>query len=155
MSLMTATASAACEPCASSLSFDESILQADLIIVGQRIDYRAPEESEEQAAPRPVERPDAIRVQIIYLLKGSSEKRVITVNSWDGECDYGIVADDSFYMMILKKGETQYDTLNRGCSFKSLPFDGEDVLVGEQKVNFEKLRQAIERLPKASDSQPD
>lgn len=58
---------------------------------------------------------------------------MITVNSWDGMCDYGIIADEKEYLMILVRKPEQYDAVNNGCSVKQGVVEGGKVNLGLSK----------------------
>lgn len=124
----------ACEPCLKILNLEQTVKAADLIIVGQRTDY-SPKEKDR------VKRqlgPDTIRVKVREVLKGNLKKGVrIKVNSWDGMCPYGILADDKVYVMLLikRKRVDYWDTVNNGCSRKSFPVEEGQVVLGGDSLS--------------------
>jgi len=92
----------ACQPCRSTLNFEETVEKSDLIIIGQRTDFSPNEQDSYETLP------DNINVKIIKILKGDTNQNQITVNSWDGMCQYGIVVDDKKYVMLLQKRDPIY-----------------------------------------------
>lgn len=134
-----ATAAIACQPCQSKLDFEQSLQQADLVIVGKRIDYD-PEEK----------MPSTIKVNIINVLKGEIKEEQIEVKSWYGMCPYGIVVDDQIYVMILRKSfEMQgvYITVNAGCSVTQLLVKSNKVSVGGKSMSIEDIIEIINKKP--------
>lgn len=126
-----------CEPCFEVLDLAESILQADLIIIGHRKDYSAEEKNQ---WPKQ-QGPDSVRVFVTKILKGELDKNLIEVNSWDGMCPYGIVVDGAQYAMLLKKRDHIYDSVNFGCAVKTLPVRDDEIYIDENPVslaNFKK-----------------
>ena len=97
-----------------------------MILVGRRNDF-SPEERELWAKQQG---PDTIKIEIRQILKGDLRKgEIMTVNSWDGMCPYGINVDDGEYILFLTKRKTIWDTVNYGCSEKILPVrDGRVIL---------------------------
>jgi len=134
-----ATSAIACQPCQSKLDFEQSLQQADLVIVGKRIDYD-PEEK----------MPSRIKVKIIKVLKGEIKEAQIEVKSWYGMCGYGIVVDDQIYVMILiKSSEMQgvYTTVNTGCSVTQLLVKSNKVSVDGKNMSIEDISKIINTLP--------
>jgi len=108
----------ACEPCAVALDFEQTVRQADLIIVGQKVlDGPRTDFGEGYGGP------DWIDIEILEILKGEESKKRIKVNGWDAMCSYGIVIDKGEYIIFLKRrdvpdedyqydaGESEYDEL--------------------------------------------
>jgi len=118
----------ACEPCASELNAEESMRAADLIIVGQRIDYTPAEMQQWQRQ----EGPGVITVRILNVVKGREGRQTITIHSWSAMCPYGIVVDDQPYVMLLertaeKTSASDYGAVNDGCAVKTFHIDHESV----------------------------
>ena len=143
----------ACEPCPSTLNFEETVEKSDLVIIGQRTDFSPNEQDSLDGLP------DSINVKIIEILKGDTNQNQITVNSWDGMCGYGIVVDGKKYVMLLKKRDTMYDAVDFGCSVKTFPvdnglvdFNGDKISIDEftDKLGSQASRQIIDNK---SDSQ--
>jgi hypothetical protein len=107
----------ACEPCLAekSLTLEQSIAQADLIVVGYRLDHPAKPEQEGET-------PKQVKVQVMRVLRGSVKENQIMVRSYSGMCPYGVVLPDKeHYVLILKAtgdGQT-YSAVDR-CSVKAL-----------------------------------
>lgn len=125
----------ACEPCASRFNLIETIQKADLIILGQKSG---------DGEVGSLEQPEWIEVRIISVLKGKTMEDKIKVNSWDGDCPYGVVIDDRKYVMFLAKRETSdeeytYDTLNSGCAVKTFLVDAEMVSVQGKKMPLDEF----------------
>ncbi len=138
-------ASNACEPCAKILSFEESVREADLIVIGQKISEGPRSDFGEGYGG-----PDWIEVKIGQVLKGEVSVEKIKVNSWDAMCDYGIVLEqDRSYVMLLKQRKVsdedyQYDAVNYGCGVKAyalqgdlINFNGKEIPVMEFKKELE------------------
>jgi len=125
-----------CEPCFEVLDLAESILQADLIIIGHRKDYT----SEEKDQWPKQQGPDSVQVLVTKILKGGLDNNLIEVNSWDGMCPYGIVVDDAQYAMFLKKREHVYDSVNFGCSVKTLPVRNDEIHIDENLISIENFK---------------
>ena len=114
----SAATALACEPCLAekSLTLEQSIAQADLIIVGYRIDYGEKQEQTEGDTPQ------QIRVQVTRVLRGSVKENQIMVKSYSGMCPYGVVLPDNApHVLILKSsGDGQiYGAVDR-CSVKAM-----------------------------------
>lgn len=102
----------ACEPCESNLGIEETIAQADLILIGQKIrDIVEP--------GIPPDTPPEIVVRIDRFLKGFVKEKELKVHSFSGECPYGIVVDEKSYLIFLKG--PPYTAVNNGCAVKTLP----------------------------------
>ena len=144
LSLLTAIAimagtAIACQPCRSKLDLDQSLKQADLVIVGKRIDYDPAEK-----------KPPIIKVDIIKVLKGEIKEAQIEVKSWYGMCPYGIVVDNQVYVMILKKSiETKgvYAAVNGGCSVTKLLVKSNKVSVDGRSMSIEDIAKIINIKP--------
>ena len=134
-----ATSAIACQPCQSKLDFEQSLQQADLVIVGKRIDYDPNEKM-----------PSSIKVNIIKVLKGEIKEAQIEVKSWYGMCGYGIVVDDQIYVMILRKSLEMpgiYTTVDMGCSVTQLLVKSNKVSVGDKSMSIEDISKIINILP--------
>ena len=130
-----ATSAIACQPCQSKLDFEQSLQQADLVIVGKRIDYDPNEKM-----------PSSIKVNIIKVLKGEIKEAQIEVKSWYGMCGYGIVVDDQIYVMILRKSLEMpgiYTTVDMGCSVTQLLVKSNKVSVGGKSMSIEDIAEII------------
>jgi hypothetical protein len=145
----------ACEPCPSTLNFQETVEKSDLIVIGQRTDFSPNEQDSFETLP------ESINVDIIEILKGSTNQNQITVNSWDGMCGYGIVVDDKEYVMLLQKKDNMYDAVNFGCSIKTfsvdnglVDFNGDKISIDEftDKLGSQADRQIIDDKSKKQDS---
>ncbi len=124
----------ACTPCQETLNLKQTVEKSDLIIIGQRTEYSL---NEKDSYPGP----DTIYVKIIDVLKGSTSKYQISVNSWDGFCPYGIVVDDKQYVMFLQKIDyNYYDAINSGCSFRTLLVENEMIDFGGNKINIDEFK---------------
>ena len=117
--LLSASASVAwaCQPCRTekSLTLEQSIAQADLIVVGYRLDQLPkPEEGENT--------PQQIKIQVARVLRGSVKENQIMVRSYSGMCPYGVVLPDKeHYVLILKaRGDGQTYGAVETCSVKAL-----------------------------------
>lgn len=113
----------ACEPCHRILTFEESYKAATLVIVGERSASIKPTNDMK------LSQPDSITGKILRTLKGQAGGAEITVNSWDGMCDYGITVGSGEHLMLLVRRGKEYDTVNFGCSFKSAPVKNDSILV--------------------------
>jgi len=129
----------ACEPCNRILDFQETAKKADFIIIGQKIS-EGPWSSPERKMPGG---PGWIKVEVLQILKGEEEKKIIKVNSWDAMCDYGITIGEGSHIIFLQKNVYQslvydYGSISDGCSIKSyainegrIRYDYKDVLLDE------------------------
>lgn len=103
-----------CEPCESTLGLQETIQQADLIIVGQKIKNITEPGIPEEISPE-------ILVRVDQTLKGFIKEKELKVHSYSGECPYGIVVDDKSYLIFLKG--PPYTAVNQGCAVKTVPVE--------------------------------
>jgi hypothetical protein len=129
----------ACQPCRSKLDLEQSLKQADLVIVGKRIDYDPAEK-----------KPPTIKVNIIRVLKGEVKEARIEVKSWYGMCPYGIVVDDQVYVMLLKKPfkmQGAYTAVNGGCSVTKLLVKSNRVSVDGRRLSIEDISKMISMKP--------
>jgi hypothetical protein len=130
----------ACEPCSNSLSFDETLSKADLIIIGQKVAEGPRSDFGEGYGGS-----DWIEVKVIEILKGSIPNKEIKINSWDAMCPYGIVVDDNRnYLMLLQKKATpgedyQYDSVDSGCAERSYLVENNQIDLDGQKTSLEDL----------------
>lgn len=112
----SASAALACQPCLSekSLTLEQSIAQADLIVVAYRNGAQPPQDNDKT--------PQQTKVQVTRVLRGQVKDNQIMVRSYRGMCPYGVVLpDDKLYVLILKAsgdGKT-YSAVDR-CSVKAL-----------------------------------
>ncbi len=112
----SASVALACEPCLAekSLKLEQSIAQADLIVVGYRHQAQPPQDNDAT--------PQQTKVQVMRVLRGSVKDNQIMVRSYSGMCPYGVVLpDDKPYVLILRAsgdGAT-YSAVDR-CSVKAL-----------------------------------
>ena len=142
----------ACEPCAQTLNFADTVRKSDLIIIGQKIKEGPPSD------PGPLHGPEWIEVKALKVLKGSAGVETIKINSWQAMCsDYGIVVDEKSYVMFLAKKsppskdfyweDYQYDAVDYGCSLKTLLAEGNHVDWEGQKLSLEdfvkKIKEAL------------
>ena len=123
----------ACEPCPSTLNFEETVEKSDLIIIGQRTDFSPNEQDSFETLP------DSINVNIIEILKGNTNQNQITVNSWDGMCGYGIVVDNKEYVILLQERDNMYDAVDFGCSVKTFSVDNGLVDFNGDKISIDEF----------------
>ena len=124
----------ACEPCAYILNFEETVAEADLIMVGRKT----------ADGPSTGNGPDWISVQVVEVLLGNVAGGSIRVNSWDGMCAYGIIIeDDGLYVMLLKEGEDMYRAIEWGCSVKQFPVMDEYVQMDDGSVHLDDFVQML------------
>jgi len=138
VAIMAGTA-IACQPCRSKLDLEQSLKQADLVIVGKRIDYDPAEK-----------KPPIIKVNVIRVLKGEIKEAQIEVKSWYGMCAYGIVVDDQVYVMLLKKPfkmQGAYTTVNGGCSVTKLLVKSNRVSVDGRSMSIVDIEKIINMKP--------
>ena len=129
----------ACQPCKSKLDLEQSLKQADLVIVGKRTDYDPAEK-----------KPPIIKVNIIKVLKGEIKEAQIEIKSWYGMCAYGIVVDDQNYVMLLKKPfkmQGAYTAVNGGCSVTKLLLKSNKVSVDGRIMSLEDIEKIINMKP--------
>ena len=138
VAIMAGTA-IACQPCRSKLDLEQSLKQADLVIVGKRIDYDPAEK-----------KPPIIKVNVIRVLKGEIKEAQIEVKSWYGMCPYGIVVDDQIYVMLLKKPlklQGAHTAVNGGCSVTKLLVKSNKVSVDGRIMSLEDIERIINTKP--------
>jgi hypothetical protein len=112
----SASVALACQPCLAekSLTLEQSLAQADLIVVGYRSKLQPPQENDKT--------PQQTAVQVTRVLRGSVKENQISVHSYSGMCPYGVVLpDDKPYVLILRASgdATTYNAVDR-CSVKAL-----------------------------------
>ena len=131
----------ACEPCTKVLSFEESVKEADLIVIGKNITL--------ESNSRKIGGPEWIEVEVREVLKGKIDANKIKVNSWDGMCGYGIVIDQSNdYVILLKKreipnGEYQFDAVNFGCGVKEYVLKGNYVDMDGNEISLSEFKSKL------------
>lgn len=137
----SASAALACEPCVSerSLTLEQSIAQADLIVVGQRLDLPKKQEPEGDT-------PQQIKVQVKRVLRGSVKENQITVRSYSGMCPYGVVLEDEAeYVLLLSSDGGIYNAVDR-CSVKAMRVSGgkeENVILDPYEREYVSLAQLL------------
>ncbi|HEX8747070.1 MAG TPA: hypothetical protein VF717_07700 [Pyrinomonadaceae bacterium] len=132
----------ACEPCTkeASLKFEETARRADLIIIGQRYDFRPDELTHGTFGP------ENIRVQVRRVFKGEEGRDEITVKSWSGMCPYGIILNDNQpHVIFLKKSGDTYRAVDM-CSIKDYLIKDDMVEFGRQKITVEDFRLKLEKV---------
>ncbi len=115
----SASAALACEPCLAekSLTLEQSITQADLIVVGYRVDLPTKQGQEGDT-------PQQIKVQAMRVLRGSVKDNQITIRSYSGMCPYGVVLEDrAEYVLLLRGDGGIYSAVDR-CSVKAMRVAG-------------------------------
>ena len=134
----------ACEPCGERLDLEKTIRAADLIVVGQKMN----EADADNSDPALMGNPDSVMIHIKEVLKGAVAQDMISVNSWDGMCAYGIVVGEKEYVVFLAGKETasQFDAVNHGCSVKTLPVKDVSVKMVEVEGKEMPLKQWEEYL---------
>jgi hypothetical protein len=139
---LTVSEARACEPCTkeASLKFEETARRADLIIIGQRNDFRPDELTHGTFGP------ENIRVQVRRVFKGEEGRDEITVKSWSGMCPYGIILNDNLpHVIFLKKSGENYVAVDM-CSVKDYLIKDDMVEFGRQKLTVEDFRLKLERV---------
>lgn len=129
----------ACEPCEKVLTLEETIEQADLIVVGKK--YGNGPLSGPENQPN-IYGPEWISVQVEKVLKGETNKDKIKVNSWSGMCGYGIVIDDEErYLIFMEKGDVRYNSVQWGCSVTKLPIVENGVVTEGTRFTIDEFAQ--------------
>ncbi len=148
----------ACEPCPTDFELDvtQAAKEATLIALVKR----APAAAQPAPSPgHPVEEPDVLVVDLVKTLKGKAKER-LTVNSWDGMCDYGVVIkpdDTKTYLVLLSWSEQHkhFQQVHQGCAPYQLPVVNGSVTLPEGKGRIGRLGEArgkktkVDALPKA------
>lgn len=143
----------ACEPChEKAWDLPRTVRKAELIIVGRRV---GPEAGVIGTPSQPG--PETIPVDVVRVLKGRDDRKEITVDSWHGMCDYGIVVDDRPYVMLLTRAlsqgrEAEYGPVNLGCAVKTLAMTDEGVEVDGKRFTLEEF-QALLRTYDSTDAE--
>jgi hypothetical protein len=132
--LLSSAGAFACQPCQSTLTLEQSASKAELIIVGERLNF----------SPNEV-RPQSIKLRIVSILKGKAERKKIVVRSWYQKiCPYGIIVDDQRYVMFLSKSVEMpgmYEAVEGGCGVKTLSVQNKEVLVEGKRMSLAELRE--------------
>lgn len=131
--MLSSVGAFACQPCQSTLTLEQSAGKAELIIVGERLDF----------SPNEVE-PQTIKVRVWSILKGKAERKKIVVRSWYQMCPYGIIVDNQRYVMFLSKSAEMpgmYEAVDGGCGVKTLSVQNKVVLVEGKKMSLAELRE--------------
>lgn len=128
-----------CTPCSDVLDLKETIERSEVIVVGQRRDTVKTENAEGLKKRGP----DTVNVKVSKVLKGKSGPSVITVNSWDGECPYGVVLEDNApHLLFLVKKAGFYDSVAQGCSVRSLPILNDQVPIDGRMMSIQEFKKA-------------
>lgn len=130
--LLLSAGAFACQPCQSTLTLEQSANKAELIIVGERLDY----------SPKEIQ-PQTIKVRVLSVLKGKVEHKEIVVRSWYQMCPYGIIVDNQRYVMFLSKSAEMpglYEAVEGGCGVKTLSVQRKVVLVEGKRMSLVELR---------------
>lgn len=136
-SLWAANPAQACEPCFEIWDLDQTAEGADLIIVGRKVSEGP------STGDAPNGGPDWIQVRVEEVLKGEVDANQIQVNSWDGMCDYGIVADSGSYVMFLAWNGEMYGAVNIGCAVRQYPVQGDVVDVDGQAMAMDAFASSL------------
>lgn len=119
--MVSALPVAACELCPDDelLTLAETVAQADLIVIAQKIG----DEDGRVTVPDPDGGPEWSTLQIREVLRGTASQPEIIVNSWEGMCSYGIIVGDQPVLLLLEESSSadepyQYDAVARGCGEK-------------------------------------
>ncbi|MBZ0166825.1 MAG: hypothetical protein K8I00_08455 [Candidatus Omnitrophica bacterium] len=136
----------ACEPCAQRLDWQQTARDADLIVLGRKLDD-GPADSGGG--------PDWIDLKVDDELHGTALSVVVRVNSWDGMCPYGIdIPNGEPHLIFLKssnlsKTKTHYTAVAQGCGAKALPIIDDHVVVDSTRIPvtrfMEQLRQHMQK----------
>ena len=139
--------SMACEPCLSTLDFEQTVDSADAVIIASRTDFTGPILTGGTVEDGPV----SMTVEIEHIFKGVIDKNEIVIHSWSGMCMYGVFVDDEeSHVMFLKKldsggqaGSPEYTAVAYGCThYKTLPVEKGKILyngIGYTKKEFSDL----------------
>lgn len=129
----------ACEPCAKIYSLQETIQKSDLIIVGERADYKEGEVSEKEPSG-----PAFINIRVQKILKGQTADSIIKVHSWYGMCSYGIYLNKTEKAVLyLSKKEGAYDAVGNGCAQKSNAVIDGQIQIENKKIGVEDFKKLI------------
>jgi hypothetical protein len=120
----------ACSPCAGTLSLEETIAAAELVVLAERTDYKEGEVSATEPSG-----PEFIRVRVLKTLKGTAPDSELNVHSWYGMCPYGIYLGNKMQAVIyLVKKEDAFDSVGSGCAQQT-----NDVVDGQVQVRDKKI----------------
>jgi hypothetical protein len=126
----------ACEPCAKTASLQETIQKAELIIIGERVDYKDGEVwGNENGGPA------SIQVRVHKALKGQAAAHsTIRVRSYYGMCAYGIYMGnkEQAVLYLSKKGDS-YDAVENGCAQKTSLVEGGNVQLDDKAISIEEF----------------
>lgn len=121
----------ACEPCLEVLTLQETIDEADLIVVGKKT-ADGPSEDPRFDSPRWIE------IEIDNILKGSVSARRIKAGAWSGMCGYGIIIEDDRDYLIFMKGTEDpdmYSSVKQDCGVARFAIENGQIDTGEEKLS--------------------
>jgi hypothetical protein len=113
------------------MNFEETARAADLIIIGQREDFRPDELTHGTFGP------ENIKVKVRRVLKGKEEQSEITVKSWSGMCPYGVILNDNLEHVIFLKNSGETYRAVAECGIKDYTIKEGVVEFGKEKISVE------------------
>jgi len=117
-----------CQPCMSSLSLSESIVESDVVALV----YFS------EARERPAK--DVISLEVLEVLKGDYTKNMMSAYSWNRMCPYGIYLKEGTHIVLLISIEGIYSSVNHRCSVDTLSIEEDKVKVGEESLTIEEFK---------------
>lgn len=120
----------ACEPCAKTLSLEESIQKADLILLAENTPVRSA--GKEGSA--------FITAKVLTVLKGEYPDSTIRLRSWYGTCSFAFMFTKPQELLLIRQDEkNDYTAIDNGCSVKELPYEN-GLIDGKYSVDEFKKR---------------
>lgn len=110
----------ACEPCPKNYSLEESLAQADLVLVAS-ID--APVTVNDQLPH------DNLIADVKLVLKGAWHGGHIQLRSTYGMCNYGFAPTDGDALLLIEYNGKEYTTVLGGCGVKALALKNNNVII--------------------------
>jgi hypothetical protein len=136
MAFLVSSPALACEPCYKIYSLQDTIQKSDLIIVGERADYKEGEVSDKVPSG-----PVTINIRVQKILKGKAVNPIIKVHSWYGMCSYGIYLNNTEQAVLyLSKKDDAYDAVDNGCAQKSNAVVDGQVQIENKKISIEEFQ---------------
>lgn len=134
-----------CQSCRAKLNYQETVRQADLIIVGKKVADEGPMVREGRGHSRP----EGGKIKIFRVLKGKTSRDTIDVRCMYGMCGYGIcLQDDSLYVIFLfavksEGGGYDYTSVHSGCAVKYYRVVDESVVMDGETIPMARFENMI------------
>ena len=138
--LIIASPTLACQPCFQQLGDQQSVEQADLVIIGS-LSSSGPDSCPTDNCGGS----DWIDIAVDEVIFGETLADTVRVNSWDGMCNYGItIENDKDYIILLdeeidENTDYEYDAVNMGCAVKTFLIDDDEIIFDDQIITVDQF----------------